>query len=242
MAFATSSTAKNLPYTPQLGLILLDSPEFESLMTTTKTTTMETKPPGVPEVNQSDIAAILYSSGTTGKVKGVMLTHRNLISSSASYNATRSLRNNPTVILYTVPYFHVYGFTYCLRSVVLSETVVLMERFGVERMLAAVQELRVTHIVAAPPVVVAMVKKDVTDDYDLSSLEVVICGAAPLGNDLALSFKSKFPRVMLVLVSVVSHIPFIYVPHCEIFSILSLYNESNIYKSSLSLIINFHFR
>lgn len=155
------------------------------------------------EVSQSDIAAILYSSGTTGKVKGVMLTHRNLISSAASFDAARTQREIPAVILYTMPYFHVYGFTYCLRSVVLSETVVLMERFRMEKMLRAVDEFRVTHLAVAPPVVVAMAKakRDVTDGYDLSSLEGISCGGAPLGKDAVAAFKSKFPKVVLVQVS-----------------------------------------
>ncbi|XP_054777253.1 4-coumarate--CoA ligase-like 9 [Prosopis cineraria] len=195
IAFSTSSTAHKLPHNLlRLGVILLDSPEFDSLMTTTTTK------PAVPlvEVSQSDLAAILYSSGTTGKVKGVMLTHRNLIALAASYDATRSQRERPAVFLYTIPYFHVYGFTYSLRSVVLSETVVLMERFRMEKMLKAVDEFRVTHLAVAPPVVVAMAKGDVTDGYDLSSLEGIACGAAPLGKDAAAAFKSKFPRVVIV--------------------------------------------
>lgn len=198
ISFATSSTAHNLQHNLRLGVILLDSPEFDSLMS------MTVAKPVVPrvEVNQSDIAAILYSSGTTGKVKGVMLTHRNLIALAASYDATRPQRERPAVFLYTVPYFHVYGFTYSLRSVVLSETVVLMERFGMEKMLRAVDEFKVTHLAVVPPVVVAMAKGDVTDGYDLSSLEGISCGAAPLGKDAVTSFQSKFPRVVLVQVSV----------------------------------------
>ncbi|KAI9083450.1 hypothetical protein K1719_034664 [Acacia pycnantha] len=195
IAFTTASTAHNLPHNLRLRNILLDSPEFDSLMTTSSVP----KPvsPRV-EVSQSDVAAILYSSGTTGKVKGVMLTHRNLIASAASYDAARTQREIPAVILYTVPYFHVYGFTYCLRSMLLSETVVLMERFRMEKMLRAVDEFRVTHLAAAPPVVVAMAKGDATDSYDLSSLEGISCGAAPLGKDAVAAFKSKFPKVVLV--------------------------------------------
>ncbi|XP_028797188.1 4-coumarate--CoA ligase-like 9 [Neltuma alba] len=195
IAFTTSSTAQNLPHSLRLGVILLDSPEFDSLMTTARSLTK----PVVPrvEVSQSDIAAILYSSGTTGKVKGVMLSHRNLIALAASYDATRPQRERPAVFLYTIPYFHVYGFTYCLRSVVLSETVVLMERFRMEKMLRAVHEFRVTHLAVTPPVVVAMAKGDVTDGYDLSSLEGISCGAAPLGKDAVAAFKSKFPGVVL---------------------------------------------
>lgn len=150
------------------------------------------------EVSQSDLAAILYSSGTTGRVKGVMLTHRNLIASVASPYAYRTERKSPAVLLYTVPYFHVFGFFYSLKSVALNEGVVLMERFNLRKMMRAVEEFRVTHMVVTPPVVVAMAKTDVTDGYDLSSLEGVACGAAPIAKDLVSAFMAKFPRVVFL--------------------------------------------
>ena len=154
------------------------------------------------EVSQSDLAAILYSSGTTGRVKGVMLTHRNLIASVAGPYASRTERESPAVFLYTMPYFHVFGFFYSLKSVALSEAVVLMERFDLTKMLKAVEEFRVTHLAMAPPVVVAMAKTDVTKGYDLSSLEGVACGAAPIAKDVISDFLAKFPRVVFVQVGV----------------------------------------
>nr|POF23666.1 4-coumarate--coa ligase-like 9 [Quercus suber] len=66
----------------------------------------------------------------------------------------------------------------------MSEMVVLMERFDLRKMLKAVEEFRVTHVVMAPPVVVAMAKTDVTKGYDLSSLEGVACGAALIAKDV----------------------------------------------------------
>ncbi|KAI4350546.1 hypothetical protein L6164_004993 [Bauhinia variegata] len=194
IAFATSSTAYKLPKL-RLGTIILDSPEFDSLMTTI--TAQNNLPLPRAEVSQSDVAAILYSSGTTGKVKGVMLTHRNLTASAASYNATSPQRETPAVFLYAVPYFHVYGFTYCLRSVVLSETVVLMERYSLRGMLSAVEEFKVTHLALVPSLVLAMVKDDLTDGYDLSSLESISCGAAPIGKDVIAAFSSKFPTAVI---------------------------------------------
>ncbi|KAF7822302.1 4-coumarate--CoA ligase-like 9 [Senna tora] len=192
IAFAASSAAHKLPKTLRLGVIFIDSPEFDLLMTTERVVIPRA------EVSQSDVAAILYSSGTTGKVKGVILTHRNLIASAASYDATRRERERPAVFLYAVPYFHVYGFTYCLRAVALSETVVVMERYSLGKMLRAVEEFGVTHLAVVPPLVMAMTKGDVTDGYDLRSLEGIVCGAAPIGKDTVASFKSKFPRVFFV--------------------------------------------
>ena len=75
-----------------------------------------------------------------------------------------------------------------------------MERFDLRKMMRAVEEFRVTHVAMAPPVVVAMAKTDVTDDYDLSSLEGVACGGAPIAKDVVSAFMAKFPRVVFVQV------------------------------------------
>ncbi|CAI0456869.1 unnamed protein product [Linum tenue] len=149
IAFATSSTAYKLPKL-RLGTILVDSPDQPS---------------------QSDVAAILYSSGTTGRIKGVMLTHRNLIGVVAlcrSSAVAAGERASPAVLLYTVPLFHVFGFIYSLNDVAM-----------------------------APPVVVAMVKPGSSERYDLSSLKSLVVGAAPLGKDVIAAFKAKFPAVEL---------------------------------------------
>lgn len=194
IAFATSETCNKLPKL-RYRTILIDSPEFESMMTCSVSQL------SIAEVSQSDVAAIMYSSGTTGQVKGVMLTHRNLIAIVAEYFAVRPLWTSQARLLYTVRYFHIFGLFYCLKSVALSETVVLMPKFDFKNMLRAVEEFRVTNIAVAPPVVVAMLKGDVTDGYDLSSLEAVGSGGAPLGKDVIKAFKDKFPSVCLFQVS-----------------------------------------
>ncbi|CAI0456866.1 unnamed protein product [Linum tenue] len=198
IAFATSSTAYKLPKL-RLGTILVDSPEFESMMTHTFDLDLNLGL-GPTQPSQSDVAAILYSSGTTGRIKGVMLTHRNLIGVVAlcrSSAVAAGERASPAVLLYTVPLFHVFGFIYSLKSVALMETVVMMPRFGLDGMLKAVEEFGVTDVAMAPPVVVAMVKPGSSERYDLSSLKSLVVGAAPLGKDVIAAFKAKFPAVEL---------------------------------------------
>lgn len=194
IAFTTSFLSHKLPKF-SLGTILLDSSEFDSLTTEAVSST------ALPEVNQLDVAAILYSSGTTGKSKGVMLTHRNLTASVAAYDAIRIPTESPSVCLLTVPFFHVYGYTYLLKSVAMMDTVVVMERFGLGKMLVVVERFRVTHLVAVPPVVVAMSKEGATEGHDLASLKCVPCGGAPLGKENFDAFKSKFPQVSIFQVS-----------------------------------------
>ncbi|XP_030541949.1 4-coumarate--CoA ligase-like 9 [Rhodamnia argentea] len=194
IAFAMSKTASKVP-SPPLGTVLIDSPEVESLMRVVV-------PAGDPDqidVSQSDTAAILYSSGTTtGKVKAVALTHRNLTSMVAGSYAVRAARASTAVALCTVPYFHAFGFTYCVRSVAMGETLVCMGRFRMEEMGRAIERFRVSHTAVAPPVVIAMVKGgSVMEGYDFSSLEVVVCGGAPLPATVVARFKDRFPNVQL---------------------------------------------
>ncbi|KAL3501047.1 hypothetical protein ACH5RR_035496 [Cinchona calisaya] len=190
IAFTTSDTAHKLPYF--LPTILLDSPEFNSMMFRNQNSFH------LPEnqISQSDTAAILYSSGTTGNFKGVELTHRNFISFLAGARAAATVRKTPVVTLCAVPYFHVYGFMLCFREVALGGTVVAIKRFDLELMARKVEEFKVTHLALAPPSLVAMVNNaDVASKYDLSSLEMVLCGGALLANAVTERFKIEFPNV-----------------------------------------------
>ncbi|CAL5415246.1 unnamed protein product [Camellia sinensis] len=175
IAFATSTTCSRLPNL-RFGTILIDSLKFESMMTSS------TRELSRVEVSQSDIAAIMYSSGTIGEVKGVMLTHRNLIVAVASYYVQRVKERD------SAP----------LKSVAVSETVVVMERFDLRKMMRAVEEFRVTNAVTALPMVVAMTKEDVAEGYDLRSLEGVRCGGSLLAKEVIAAFKAKFPFVRLL--------------------------------------------
>ncbi|KAG9446362.1 hypothetical protein H6P81_012490 [Aristolochia fimbriata] len=201
VVFATSATFSKLPVAASSGsskprIVLLDSPEFESFISSARGHDEEAV------IKQSDRAGILYSSGTTGGVKGVVLTHRNLMALIAGlYSVKQQDRASPSVVMVTVPLFHVYGFFYCMKTVALGETAVLLtERFEVGRALRAVEEFRVTTMAVAPPVVVALVKaanNSSGETRDLSSLEVVACGGAPLGKEVILAFASKFPHVQI---------------------------------------------
>ncbi|KAJ0048242.1 hypothetical protein Pint_15660 [Pistacia integerrima] len=200
IAFATSHTSHKLP--SNLRTILIDSPQFVSLSNQNQNDDVNfiNSTLGV-EVNQSDSSAILYSSGTTGKVKGVLLTHRNLIALiSGHYHLKPEVNPDEPppphpVSLFTLPLFHVFGFFMLLRALTLGETLVLMERFDFETMLKVVEKYKVTYMPVSPPLIVAFVKSELTKKYDLSSLLVLGCGGAPLGKELAEKFKEKFPNV-----------------------------------------------
>ncbi|EXC50293.1 4-coumarate--CoA ligase-like 9 [Morus notabilis] len=192
-AFATSATAGKLP--PSLKTILIDSPEFLSMLDNDEVVNDDVS---WPEVRQSDVAAILFSSGTTGRGKGGALTHRNLIATIGGYHALRLKSAKPEpqpVRLVILPPFHVFGFFMAVRAVSIGETMVLMERFDFEGMLRAVERYRVTYMPVSPPLVVALTKSEVVGKYDLSSLWLLGCGGAPLGKEVVERFNRKFPNV-----------------------------------------------
>lgn len=100
--------------------------------------------------------------------------------------------------LFTLPLFHVFGFFMLVRAFAFGETAVLMERFDFVAMLRAIEKYRVTYMPVSPPLIVAFVKSEITGKYDLSSLQVLGCGGAPLGKEVADRFRDKFPHVEIV--------------------------------------------
>ncbi|KAJ4794542.1 4-coumarate--CoA ligase-like 4 [Rhynchospora pubera] len=197
LAFVTSSTSHKLP--PELPFILLDSSDFKSFLEPLQNNNYGEFDTDVNRViYQSDPAAILYSSGTTGRVKGVMITHRNFIVGLAPLVAAVRNRTMPAVLMLTVPLFHIYGFVYVLKTVALVETVVMQtERFNARQTLGAVEQFRVTNLPLAPPALLALVRiaEEEGLKWDLSSLQMVYCSGAPLGKELIHRFSRCFPSV-----------------------------------------------
>nr|AID56317.1 4-coumarate coenzyme A ligase 4 [Eriobotrya japonica] len=198
IAFATSATADKLPKGDDKirTVILLDSPEFLSMLD--RDGSSVTRSDTSVEVNQTDPAAILFSSGTTGRVKGVILTYRNFIALMAGLHAPQR-KPDPTapdgqgVLLVTLPLFHVYGFFVVVRAVATGETLVLMERFEFETMLRAVERHKISYMPASPPLIVALAKSELAQKYDLSSLRLLGCGGAPLSKEVVDRFCERFP-------------------------------------------------
>ncbi|KAH6801729.1 hypothetical protein C2S51_033175 [Perilla frutescens var. frutescens] len=148
--------------------------------------------------NQSDTAAILYSSGTTGTSKGVVLTHSNFISVATLMKwSVHVSKAGDDVILCFIPIFHIYGLAFFgLGLFCTGNTIVLMRRYDFQEMLEAIQKYKVSNIPAVPPVIVGLVKND-GGGHDLSSLRRVGSGAAPLSNEVVEAFRRKFPWVEL---------------------------------------------
>ncbi|MGW3803341.1 4-coumarate--CoA ligase family protein [Streptomyces sp. ADI97-07] len=132
-----------------------------------------------------DIAALPYSSGTTGTPKGVMLTHRSIGTNLEQLRPFIPMEPGHS-ILAVLPFFHIYGLT-ALMNVPLrcGATVVVLPRFDLDQFLGAIQEHRITGLYVAPPIVLALAKHPAVGTYDLSSLQYIVSAAAPLDAELA---------------------------------------------------------
>ncbi|KQK08968.1 4-coumarate--CoA ligase-like 7 [Brachypodium distachyon] len=191
VAFAVSSTVGKLPPELSTSAVLLDSPRFLSFLQ---------RPAGAHAtavIHQSDPAAILYSSGTTGRAKAVVLTHRNLM-------LARTVPAPPPddVPMLAVPMFHIYGFVFCLIAAMSAQTLVLhtARRFNARDVLAAVGRFRVTRLALAPAALMAVVRTAEEDRSVVaaaSTLQTVLCGGAAVPAELIRRFPEKFPRAVV---------------------------------------------
>jgi acyl-CoA synthetase (AMP-forming)/AMP-acid ligase II len=131
----------------------------------------------------ADVALLPYSSGTTGLPKGVMLTHRNLIADICQLDVPQAI-GEEEVVFAVPPFFHIYGVLLMTLTLAKGATLVALPRFELAAFLRAVEEHRVTRAYAVPPIVLALAKQPIVDEFDVSTLKLITCGAAPLGVDL----------------------------------------------------------
>ncbi|GGW56764.1 MULTISPECIES: 4-coumarate--CoA ligase family protein [Streptomyces] len=138
-----------------------------------------------------DVAALPYSSGTTGVPKGVMLTHRQIATNLAQLEPAITAGPGDR-ILAVLPFFHIYGLTALMNAPLRrGATVVVLPRFDLQTFLAAIQNHRITGLYVAPPIVLALAKHPAVAQYDLSSLRYVISAAAPLDAGLAAACSAR---------------------------------------------------
>ncbi|KAK4337541.1 hypothetical protein RND71_042028 [Anisodus tanguticus] len=148
-----------------------------------------------------DVAALPYSSGTTGLPKGVMLTHKGLVTSVAQ----QVVGENPNlyfhsedVIMCVLPLFHIYS----LNSILLcglrvGATILIMQKFEIKGLMELVEKYKVTIAPFVPPIVLAIAKSPLVDEYNLSSIRMIMSGAAPMGKELEDTVRAKLPNAIL---------------------------------------------
>lgn len=147
----------------------------------------------VPCDPENDLALLQYTGGTTGFPKGVMLTHKNLVSNTLMgahwlYNC----KEGEEVILGVLPFFHVYGMTAVMNlSIMQGYKMVLIPKFDMKMVFEAIKKHKVTLFPGAPTIYIALLNSPLLKEYDISSIQACISGSAPLPVEV----QEKFERV-----------------------------------------------
>ncbi|KAF2324757.1 hypothetical protein GH714_016663 [Hevea brasiliensis] len=188
-----------------LPIILIDdhdSIKAQSIIVTTLSEMMK-EPSGSrvrERVNMDDTATLLYSSGTTGASKGVVSSHRNLIAMVQTiigrFNEDREHK-----FICTVPMFHIYGLALFATGLLASgSTIIVLSKFEIHEMLSTIERYRATDLHLVPPILVALINgaDQIRSKYDLSSLQTVVCGGAPLSKEVIEGFMEKYQTLRIL--------------------------------------------
>jgi len=136
-------------------------------------------------IGMNDLAALPYTSGTTGFPKGVMLTHANLTANQQQFFAAVPVRRDD-VFLNVLPYFHIYALNLLMTGAIsLGATQVIMPRFDMVEYCTLVERQRATVCFIVPPIVLGLAMSPEVERHDFSSVRFFFSGAAPLAPDPA---------------------------------------------------------
>jgi long-chain acyl-CoA synthetase len=146
---------------------------------------------GIPALDEQAVAVCLYTSGTTGRPKGAMLTHRNLLSNLLAFNRVLQA-TEADVFLTVLPMFHAFAATVMfLGPIMLGATIVVEPRFTPDLVLKAVADHRVT-LFSGVPTMYAMLAATPRPSLDLSSWRLCISGGAGLPPPVLEAFEAKY--------------------------------------------------
>lgn len=183
-----------------IKIVTIDAPPEGCLHFSELTEANEDEIPAV-KINPDDVVALPYSSGTTGLPKGVMLTHKSLVTSVAQQVDGENPNlyfHEKDVILCVLPLFHIYSLnSVLLCSLRVGAAILIMQKFEIVTLMELVEKYKVTIAPFVPPIVLAVSKSPVIDKYDLSSIRMVMSGAAPMGKELEDAVRDRLPNAKL---------------------------------------------
>ncbi|KAJ3337027.1 hypothetical protein HDU93_001746 [Gonapodya sp. JEL0774] len=151
------------------------------------------KPTPRVKVNTEETALLMYSSGTTGRSKGVESSHRNIITNvlQVAADGTGMALAGDTIVG-VLPFYHCYGLTYTVHWAVYSGLRnVVFGQFKLETFLEAVAKYKVNVAHLVPPIMIQLAKNPIVEKADFSSLRWIISGAAPMAGELGVEVRQR---------------------------------------------------
>ena len=183
LVIASRKLIEHLGYVPKAKTVVyLEDLNFRSLPS-----------PKLPKcVSKESLAVVLYTSGTSGKPKGVMLSHRNMMSNVAQVHEHIAINSND-VFVGVLPQFHSFGITaLTLLPLMFGCKVIYSARFMPKRVIGAIEENRATIYVGIPSMYNALMTVKSAGDDSLSSLRISLSGGEPLPRDVSDRFFARF--------------------------------------------------
>ena len=141
-----------------------------------------------------DVAVLQYTGGTTGRSKGAMLTHRNLVANIYQTNEfyKQNVKQGKERYLTVIPLFHVFGMTACMNgSILMAGENILLPRFDLEEVLQTIKQEKPTIFPGVPTMYVAINAHPKAKEYGIDSIEICNSGSAPMPLELMKEFESK---------------------------------------------------
>ncbi|KAJ8674328.1 hypothetical protein QAD02_005590 [Eretmocerus hayati] len=192
---AVKSFIKELSWTPQIILLFghpsVDVPSIGRLIASIPLSSIQNFE--ITKVNPDEhIVSILCSSGTTGLPKGVMLSDKNYVTIlQTMLDQSVGIANKDQVLICLLPFFHAYCFCVLMMGMIAGSQSIVFSQFKEEAFLETIEKYKIQVLTLVPPLVVFLAKHPIVDRYDLSSVKIIWCGAAPLSREVEDAVKKR---------------------------------------------------
>ena len=145
----------------------------------------------IADTAPDDMAALIYTAGTTGKPKGVIHTHGSLYSNALMQHQTFPSTDGMTYVS-ILPLCHSYGIASSNVGLFRTSTMVLLNSFDLNVIFSSIEKYRASILAAVPTMYVYMLMYPEPEKFDLSSMKYWICGSAPLAVETWNKFKEIY--------------------------------------------------
>ncbi|KAF0390613.1 acetyl-CoA synthetase-like protein [Gigaspora margarita] len=145
------------------------------------------------EEAKTTTAYLCYSSGTTGKQKGVEITHRNVVTNLTQIINIEQDFGSHSIFMGVLPFYHNYALLCSVHlTLICGATTIVLPDFDVEIFCRCIEKYKINYIHAVPPIILRLVKDPIVRKYDLSSVKMIVSGAVSLGYELERVFFTLF--------------------------------------------------